>query len=123
MKKSLKITLSLVGILIILLVFIKIGVDRWNDKMSRLPQGKSLIESTSPNKAYTIKTYLCGGGATVANAVRGELIIGAKGNNGKNIYWDYRVDKSEIQWLDNDTVNINGHIIDLPDGKYDWRYD
>ena len=25
--------------------------------------------------------------------------------------------------VDNDTVSINSHIIDLPDGKYDWTID
>jgi len=89
--------------------------------MSNLPEGKYIAESTSPNRTYTVKTYLCDGGATVQYAVRGELIVNSKSSRAKNIYWDYKIDKSDISWEDDDTVMINGHAIDLPNGKYDWR--
>ncbi|MGG7177131.1 DUF5412 family protein [Clostridium paraputrificum] len=39
----------------------------------------------------------------------------------KLIYDDNKVSKMDIKWVDKDTVNINGHELDLPDGKYDWK--
>lgn len=100
------------------------------DSMSNLPEGKYFSESTSPNGTYTIRTYLSDkGGSTVANAVRGELIINNKNKKNKknekprNIYWDYKIDVSKITWESDDTVIINGHTIYLPEGKYDWRVD
>lgn len=89
--------------------------------MARLPEGEFLSESKSADGKYTIKTYLCNGGATVDYAVRGELLIDNK--KAKNIYWDYQVDKADINWEDNNTVIINGKTIELPNGKYDWRND
>ncbi|WP_369678831.1 DUF5412 family protein [Planococcus faecalis] len=43
--------------------------------MQRLPEGEFLTESVSPNGAYTIRAYVTNGGATVAYAVRGELVF------------------------------------------------
>jgi len=39
----------------------------------------------------------------------------------KLIYNDYHVDSAAVIWVDNDTILINGHEIDLPYGKYDFR--
>lgn len=93
------------------------------DNMSNLPNGEYLSKSTSPNGTYTIRTYLCNGGATVDYAVRGELIINNKNKKARNIYWEYKINVSEITWDSDDTVIINGHKINLPSGKYDWRVD
>ena len=89
--------------------------------MVRLPKGDYLSESTSANGRYTIKTYLCNGGATVDYAVRGELITNTENNKVKNIYWDYNISKSDIIWEEDDIAIINRHKINLPSGKYDWR--
>ena len=118
-----KIILVVVTILIIIAIGIYTLVNTLFYSMTRLPAGDYLNESTSANGIYTIKTYLCNGGATVSYAVRGELIINTKNNKVKNIYWDYKIDKSDITWEDDDIVIINGHKINLPNGKYDWRKD
>jgi hypothetical protein len=91
------------------------------ESMSSLPKGEYLKQSTSPNGKYTIKTYLTNGGATTSYGIRGELIVNGKNNKPKNIYWDYKIDHASITWLDDDTVTINNHKIDLPDGVYDFR--
>lgn len=87
--------------------------------MSRLPEGELISESISFDGKYTVRTYLCNGGATVDYAVRGELVTTDKKT--KNIYWAYKTSNGEISWEDNDTVIVNGKKIKLPDGKYDWR--
>ena len=28
---------------------------------------------------------------------------------------------AQIEWLDNQTVVINGYTLEIPNGKYDWR--
>lgn len=96
---------------------------RCSDDMYTLPKGEYIDESISPNGDYTVKTYLCNGGATVDWAVRGELIINSELNKKRNIYWKYKTDQSDIIWKDNKTVVINGRVIDIPDGKYDYRVD
>lgn len=76
----------------------------------------------SPNSRYSLNTYLYSGNATVSYAVRGELIDKKTGRK-KNIYWDYRVDTADVRWITESQVEINGHIIDIPNGKYDFRRD
>ena len=92
-----------------------------SNKISKLPQGTFLTESTSQDGAYTIRTYLCGGGATTDFAVRGELVTNNKISTSKNIYWEYNISSADIIWEDNDTVIINSRRLNLPNDKYDWR--
>lgn len=89
---------------------------------SDLPQGEFLMEYSSQNDTYTIKIYRCNGGATVDFAIRGELIINKTGVK-KDIYWDYHVNNATVTWEDDATVKINGKLINLPNGKYDFRED
>ena len=89
--------------------------------MNRLPTGEYLTEETSPDGNYTLKAYVTNGGATVSFAVRGELIFNKKNNKTKNIYWNYKEDSANVSWTDNDTVVINGHSLDVPKDKFDFR--
>lgn len=118
-----KIALIVMAIITIVLIIIFTFIYNIFYSMTRLPKGEFLAESTSSNGSYTIKTYLCNGGATTGFAVRGEVIANNKSNKVKNVYWDYRVDSVDISWEYEDTVIINGHEIELPNGKYDWRRD
>lgn len=55
-------------------------------------------------------------------AVLGVLYSNKKNNNSKNIYWQYEMTTGIINWIDEDTVKINGQKINFPDGKYDYRH-
>lgn len=90
--------------------------------MDRLPRGEYLTEQTSPDGTYTLKAYRTNGGATTAYAIRGELVDN-NSSKAKNIYWNYREEEAEIEWLDEDTVVINGRTLDVPDERYDFRND
>lgn len=89
--------------------------------MNRLPTGEYLTEKTSPDGKYTLKAYVTNGGATTAYAVRGELVFNDSNNKTKNIYWNYREDTANIMWTDNNTVVINGHTLNVPNDKFDFR--
>lgn len=40
----------------------------------------------------------------------------------KYLYWNYPCDSVVIKWIDNDTVSINGVILeDINKDFYDWR--
>lgn len=86
-----------------------------------MPEGEFLTENISPNGKYTLKAYVTNGGATTSYSVRGELVFNEKKNKTKNIYWDYREERAEIAWRDNQTVVINGHELDVRKDKYDYR--
>jgi hypothetical protein len=91
--------------------------------MDRLPTGEFLTEETSPDGKYTLKAFVANGGATTSYAVRGELVFNEKRKKSKNIYWNNREEIAEITWKDNDTVVINGHTLDVPSEKIDFRHD
>lgn len=88
--------------------------------MNRLPTGEFIEQSNSPNGKYTINAYVSSGGATTDFAVRAELVTN-KSSKKKNIYWNYREENANIVWIDDDTVKINGHVLRLPNEKFDYR--
>ena len=87
--------------------------------MNRLPTGDYLTEKTSPDGTYTVKAYLTNGGATTPYAVRGELMDHRNGKT-KNIYWDLE-EKANMEWVDSETVVINGHPLHVANEKFDFR--
>ena len=89
--------------------------------MDRLPTGEYLTEETSPDGTYTIRAYRNNGGATTSYSIRGELVFNKNNSKTKNIYWNYREDTAEIEWIDNDTVIINGHTLEVPNERFDFR--
>lgn len=89
--------------------------------MNRLPTGKYLTEETSPDGTYILKAYLVNGGATTSLSIRGELVFNNRNGKTKNIYWNYREDSADIEWIDDDTVLINGHRLNVPKEKFDFR--
>ena len=86
-----------------------------------LPTGEYLTEETSPDGTYTIRAYRNNGGATTSYSIRGELVFNKNNSKTKNIYWNYREDTAEIEWTDNDTVIINGHTLEVPNERFDFR--
>ena len=121
MKFSLKVTgliFSLfAGIMIILLLI----TNFFFFSTKHLPEGDFMTEAISPNGDYTVRAYLSNSGATVAFAVRGEVVYHNKRNKTKNIYWAYREEQAEIIWLDDHTVSINGVELNVKKDVYDWR--
>lgn len=118
MKKILKILLGSVVVITLLLgyLFYSLFFD-----MKRLPEGELLTESVSPKGTYTIQAYIVQGNATVSNSIRGELIFNNKNKKSKNIYWENKKDEVVIDWTADDKVIINGHKLNLPNDKYDFR--
>lgn len=116
-KKIVKISMI---IIILFMGFIGYGVYWAFFDMSRLPTGEYLAEQTSPDGTYTLKAYVSSPSLS-ADAVRGELVFNERIGKTKNIYWNYRESTAKIEWLDNKTVVINGHTLDVPSEKFDFR--
>lgn len=77
-----------------------------------------LGETVSSDGKYKVEAYLINGGATVDWSVKCYL---REGESKKEIYRDYHINEANMIWIDNDTISINNHNIDLPSGKYDFR--
>jgi hypothetical protein len=116
--KVLKILLAgLSGIIIILLL----AINHFFFSMSKLPDGEFLTEAKSPTGEYTVKAYVSMSGATVADAVRGEVVYHQKREKKKNIYWGYRESTADIVWIDEHIISFNGTVLDVRKDVYDFR--
>lgn len=116
-RKYLSIFLS---ILLALIIIIGLLINRFFFSMNSLPEGDFLTSTTSPNSDYTINFYLCNGGATTSYAIRGEL-LSTDTKKTKNIYWQYNISDVSSNWVDDDTIIINGKTLNLPNDRYDFR--
>ena len=85
-----------------------------------LPAGDFLAAYESSSGEYTINIYLCDGGATTDYSIRGELLINATGFR-KNVYWNYHEYDAVVKWVDNETVTINNHTLNIHNEVYDFR--
>lgn len=88
--------------------------------IQRINGQEYLTESTSPNGTFTVTSYLNNGGATTSYAVLGTLKNNENGKT-KNIYWQYRCEKAEMEWLNNETIKINGIELNVKNEIYDYR--
>lgn len=87
--------------------------------INNLPEGELKNTVKSPNGKYSVKLYLCDGGATTDYAVRGEIVY--SNNDKKTIYWNYHCEELEASWIDNENVIINGKELNIFEDEYDWR--
>ncbi|MDF2052604.1 DUF5412 family protein [Priestia megaterium] len=98
--------------------FIVIGFIWWflfaPSYLQFAPKGEYISQSASPNDDYIVKIYRSSGGATTPFAIRGEVTYTKKVfNKRKNIYWNYPQETAKVKWVNNKTVNISGHILNV----------
>lgn len=91
--------------------------------MDRLPKGDLISEVKSPSGTYTLKAYVSSEGATTDFAVRGELNFNEENKDPKNIYWNDHERTANIKWIDDNTVVINDHELNVPHDTFDFRND
>ncbi|WP_352926989.1 DUF5412 domain-containing protein [Peribacillus simplex] len=118
MKKKLNIVISL-----LIIGLLGYGIYWAFFDMNRLPKGDLISTVTSPDETYTLKAYVSSGGATTDFSVLGEMNFNKEKRKPKNIYWNYHEEKANIKMVDNDTVIINGHQLEVPSETYDFRRD
>ena len=122
MKKAIWITSIVLGSVLVLFLALIFAV-RWAFfDIQRIEGQNELTVSQSPNGKYTVTAYLNDGGATTGFAV----LCTVKDNESdkeKNIYWNYHCNSADIKWIDEDTVDINGEVLDVETDTYDFRLD
>lgn len=111
--KKIVIVVVAVIVLILLLYF------RFFVSMYHLPEGEYLVSSASPEGRYRLNVYISETSLS-APAIRGEL-EDLETQKTKNIYWDYRQETAEIEWMDQNMISINGHEFNYLTEVYDWR--
>lgn len=90
--------------------------------IQRIAWQEILTQSDSPSGRYTVTAYLTNGGATTDFGVLCGVTDHMTGGERK-FYWQYRCEEARILWLDDETVQINGIVLDVQNGRYDYRHD
>jgi len=105
------------------LCFIIYGLYWFNYDISRfgVPKGSPIIQKTSPNGQYNLKVYYANGSSTAPTLLIGILVAIKNESKNSYIYLD-KAEKATINWIDNNDVLINGHKIEIPNGKFDFRH-
>lgn len=88
--------------------------------LQRIDGEEFLDETTSPQGTYTVTAYLNNGGATTSYAVLC-TVRNNKSQSVKNIYWEYRTDTVEMEWLDDENIRINNAVLNVEKETYDFR--
>jgi hypothetical protein len=110
----------LIGLALLSIMVIPI-YDILHVDLDELSEGEFLSKHPSPNRDYTAKAYLIDeGGATVRAAIRVEI---DDGNEANTIYWNYDESTVNISWLDNETIHINDHTLNIFHDTYHWKKD
>lgn len=120
MKKCKRKKLKIIFIPILLITLIVYIIHWAFFDIQRIDGQDFLSKSTSPDGRYTVTAYLNNGGATTDYAVLCTATDNETGRD-RNIYWNYKCEKAEIEWIDEDTAIINGIELDVMKDKYDWR--
>lgn len=113
---------DIIRIILIIFISVLILLFFYNKmfNMNKLPKGEYVDSLKSPNEKYVLNAYKYSGGATVDWALRVEVENLETGKK-KNIYWNYHEKEAEWEWIDNDTVIINNHKLNIHKDSYDFR--
>lgn len=110
----------IISIIVLVIVILSYGVYWSFFDMGRLPKDKFITEVQSQDGKYSIKAYVSESSLS-APALLGELNYKAEKKKPKNIYWNYKENKANIKWIDDVTVVINGHKLNILNDTFDWR--
>lgn len=110
----------IMSIIAIIVGGIAYGINWAFFDIQRINGQEYLTESTSPNGTYTVTAYLNNSGATTSYSV---LVTLNNNNTGKtkNIYWKSHCEKADIEWLNDETIKINGIQLNIENEVYDYR--
>lgn len=120
MRKAQKNLLRIVIIIAIIIGGVAYAFNWAFLNIQRIDGQEYLTELSSPDGTYTVTAYLNNGGATTGYAVLGTLENNENGKV-KNIYWQYRCEKAEMEWLNDETIKINGIVLKVKNEIYDYR--
>ncbi len=121
MKKTIKSIIA--SVLAILMIFCFAGCgsdDETTTKIDEIKGNEVLTDSTSPDETYTVTAYLNEGDEGSPYAVLCTVKDNATGKE-RNIYYSTESANANIQWSNDNTVVINGIVIDVKNGSFDSR--
>lgn len=103
MKKSVKIGMAVVLILVLL---ISCGVYWAFYDIQRIQGQELLCTVDSPSGDSMVQMYRNNGGATTSYAVLG-TVVNKQNQHKRNFYWKYPCETADVHWVDETTVEVN----------------
>ncbi|MBR7071960.1 MAG: hypothetical protein IKI29_07375 [Clostridia bacterium] len=119
MKNTVVKAFYILAVILVLCNLIFCMRDSFIIRIDDLPAGVKTAQSVSPNGTRVLNVYTVDN--SFGTAVRVAL---QKNGNAKeqNIYWQVKTDRSQIEWMDENNVSINGVVVNIGmNGIYDCR--
>ncbi len=116
MKKTFKRIIALA----LALVFALSLVACSDKELQQIKAQEFISKSDSADGKYTVNAYLNDGENSSNYAVLCTATNNTTGET-RNIYWNNECANANIQWVDNQTVVINGTVINVEKGGFDYR--
>ena len=108
----------------IIIIFILVLYVLFSDFPPMLNKGHGTLiaDIPSPDKKYNLQLYKGTGGATVAEWITADIKDNYRGKV-YTLYYCYRQGRADAKWVNIDTVEINGIILDIHTMRYNssWR--
>ena len=108
--------------IIIIAAVVAYGVHWAFFDIQRIHGGVLMQEMPAPSGGSTVIAYSNNGGATTDFAVLCAVKDNQSGKQ-RNIYWNYPCTDARGEWIDEETVVINGKELDVWKDIYDYRND
>ena len=115
MKKG----VTAVAVALVVLTLSILGYWYFFASMLHLPSGEKIESCASPYSGAVLEVYRVRGSATVDDAIRACVVF--ENGKQKNIYWNYHESEADVQWLDGETVQINGNTLNIHHDVFDFR--
>lgn len=119
MKKSIFfLVFYCLAFLVLIVNSVYLVLDNAYVDISDVPTGEYKYASNSPNGTRQLNVYVVK--TDIGDGIR---ISEIENNNIENVFWQTNVSEANIYWQDNDSVIINGIMLDLSkDEIFDSRY-
>ena len=122
MKKNVKKLLAFALVLVLAFSLVACtSSDQGSSEALQEVKGQEYIsKSDSADGSYTVTAYLNDGDGSSDYAVLCTVTDNSTGEE-RNLYWNNECANANIQWVDNETVVINGTVLNVKTGGYDYR--
>lgn len=117
MKKTILKTIKIILISLLTLILLFVAFLLYHSNIQTIKGDQVIGTYPSPDGTYIVTAYLNSGNMTTDFAVLGR-VKNTKTNRLRNIYWKYHCNFAYVRWPNEDTVVINGIVLDVEKDTY-----
>ena len=117
MKRAILKAIKIILISFLTLILLFVAFLLYHSTIQTIKGDQVIGTYPSPDGTYIVTAYLNSGNMTTDFAVLGR-VKNTKTNRSRNIYWKYHCSTAYVRWSDEDTVVINGIVLDVKKDTY-----